>query len=187
MRVVTRLTGLSGGQGWHVHTHPVDQTLAQAPRCSNDNIGGHFDPMMQADNPQYSMLCNSTNQARCEIGDLAGKLGNIPMSGALDGTDTTKMLTLFGRYGIIGRSIKIHKVDDQNRDACATIRINTEFENTPVITLAATFVSPYAGVIYLRQVGDEDVAVFGKIYKVNDTTTLGHNWHIHQNLVSMKL
>lgn len=187
MRVIVALNGLGGGQSWHVHTHPVDLTLAQASRCNNNNVGGHYDPLnaMATLGDQYMTYCSTSNQSACEIGDLVGKLGVIPANGMLSAMDTTGMLSLFGRYGIIGRSVKIHLVNNHHQDACATIRLNTELDGSaPVITLAATFISPVAGTIYLRQIAYEDVAIFGKIFWADrEVSTTGHNWHIHENLV----
>ena len=188
MQVMTSLNGLTGDQTWHVHMFPVDLAQSQSPRCNNDNVGGHYDPLgaVASLGGLYSTYCGTNNQSACEIGDLAGKLGNIPTNGQLSGTDRTSMLSLFGRYGIIGRSVKIHLVNSHNEDACATIRLNTEFDDsTTVITLSATFISPVAGTIYLRQIANEDVAIFGKVFWVDrENSTASHNWHIHRDMVS---
>ena len=191
MQVVAAVNGLTAAQTWHVHMFPVDLTRSQAPRCNNDNVGGHYDPLNAIGTlgNQYQNYCNQNNQSACEIGDLAGKLGNIPATGQLSRVDSTGMLTLFGRFGIIGRSVKIHGVNSLPEDSCATIRLNTEFdESTRIITLAATFISPVAGTIYLRQVANEDVAIFGKVFWVDrDSSSVEHNWHIHQNQVRHSL
>ena len=187
MQVIAAINGLSGAQTWHVHIFPVDLTRSQAPRCNNNNVGGHYDPLNAVSTlgDQYPNYCSQSNQTACEIGDLAGKLGNIPSTGQLTGLDTTGILTLFGRYGIIGRSVKIHGVNSLPEDSCATIRLNTEFdESTRITTLAATFISPVAGTIFLRQIANEHVAIFGKVFWVDrDSSSVEHNWHIHQNQV----
>ena len=59
----------------------------------------------------------------------------------------------------------------------------------PVTLLQATFISPLAGSIYFKQVGQEDnVTIWGKLYWVNSTQrTNNHSWVISQNAVSLKL
>ena len=101
MQVMTSLNGLTGDQTWHVHMFPVDLAQSQSPRCNNDNVGGHYDPLgaVASLGGLYSTYCGMNNQTACEIGDLAGKLGNIPTNGQLSGTERTGMLSLFGRYG----------------------------------------------------------------------------------------
>lgn len=57
----------------------------------------------------------------------------------------------------------------------------------PVTLLQATFISPLAGSIYFKQVGqEENVTIWGKLYKVNGMqTTYNHSWVISQNPVSL--
>ena len=118
------------------------------------------------------------------MGDLSGKFGgfsSIPHVSTF--VDTTGSLALFGRYGIIGRSIRIHGTEN----VCANILSSTEMnDNANVVYLQATFVYPFGGTIYMRQVETEDVIIWGKVYWVTDAvaTTEGHNWHIHAYLVS---
>ena len=57
-----------------------------------------------------------------------------------------------------------------------------------LMLLQATFISPVAGTIYMRQVERENVEIFGKLYWVDDRpSTLQHNWHIHEEQVSRDL
>ena len=67
---------------------------------------------------------------RCEVGDLAGKFGPIPESGMLTETDTTGFLALSGRYSIVGRSLVIHRHDDNSNFECGTIRYVDEEPGT---------------------------------------------------------
>ena len=67
----------------------------------------------------------------CEAGDLAGKFGQIPMTGMLDEVDDTGTLFLSGKNSIVGRSIVIHAVDGTNFE-CATIRLQEEIDGVCV-------------------------------------------------------
>ena len=151
-------------------------------RCSNDNIGGHFDPFgaVQTLGSNYGTYCNMNNQTACEVGDLSGKLGRLS-SGAKTYTETTGNLTLFGTNGIIGRSIKIHG----SEDVCATIVSSTEEQGDAAVTmLQASFTYPVGGTVYMRQVMGERAIIFGKLYWVNTTgATMNHRWSIHMNQV----
>ena len=54
-----------------------------------------------------------------------------------------------------------------------------------VALLQATFTYPLAGVIYFRQFGDEDTAIWGKLYWANNAVrTENHTWYITQTAVS---
>lgn len=168
---------------WHVHNFPVDTSLPPQTRCHNDNIGGHFDPLgaKATLGSLYRTFCGPNNQTVCEVGDLSGKVGNLT-SGTFNYIDTTGDLTLFGRYGIIGRSIKIHG----DEDVCATIYSSTEVmnRNIKVTTLQASFTYPVGGTIYMRQVAGEESVIFGKLFWVtNSQTTMDHKWHVHLNQV----
>lgn len=173
------LSGFEMKHGWHVHTLPVDTSLPPDERCNNGFVGGHFDPFEAAlNNPNYAMECQD-NQTDCEVGDLSGKFG--PLLPQLSATDNTGNLVLYGRYGIIGRAVKIHGTED----VCATIYSSSEVvDNRDVAFLQASFVYPFGGTIFFRQVDGESVVMFGKIFwTTNSTTTMGHNWHVHINQV----
>ena len=152
-------------------------------RCANDYIGGHYDPLgaIASFGDMYGTYCSTTNQTACEVGDLSGKLGKLT-AGTATYVDTTGQLSLYGRYGIIGRSIKIHG----SEDVCATIVSAREMAMTkPKVTmLQASFTYPVGGTIYMRQVEGEDTVIFGKMYWVNGLmATENHNWHVHRDQV----
>ena len=164
---------------WHIHLLPVDITLPSGMRCGNSYIGGHFDPFNAKSNPDYSTDCNPQNITACEVGDLAGKLGSLEPS--LLRTDNTGDLTLYGRYGIIGRAVKIHGEED----VCGTIYSSSEMDSSRTVTLLqASFINPFAGTIFFRQVEGESTVIFGKIFWTsNSSTTMEHKWHVHVNQV----
>lgn len=169
-----------------MHTLPVDPTLPPQIRCSNDWIGGHYDPLGAVNSlgSSYGTYCSTNNQTACEIGDLSGKLGPLT-SGVSRYVDTTGLLKLFGRYGIIGRSVKIHG----REDVCATIVSSREMStvNKPKVTmLQSSFTYPVGGTIYMRQVEGEEAVIFGKVYWVTDSmTTMDQKWHVHAAQVSL--
>lgn len=188
-RVSTNFTGLplqgSAGLNWHVHRFPVDLTLDPAQRCLNDYVGGHYDPLAVRSNPSYTTDCNPQNRTACEVGDLTGKFGQLKNGYFNNSTDDTGLLDLGGRRGIVGRSIVVHDSTGANF-VCATIRSMREIQGGEVITLASTFVSPVAGTIYVRQVTGENAIIFGKLFWINlRGTTVEHNWHIHEQAVSV--
>lgn len=165
-----------------MHNLPVDTSLSPSSRCNNGYIGLHYDPFNAFDNPDYKTDCNSNNITACEVGDLSGKLGQLTPKATFIDDDTD--LSLFGRYGIIGRSLKIHGM----QDVCGTIYSSSEFGDNPKPSylLKASFTYPFGGSVYFRQVEGESVTVWGKLYwtKENATRTEGHNWHIHVNKVT---
>lgn len=182
------LDGVVGLHGWHIHNLPVDMTVDPTIRCSTDQIGGHYDPLMavEAEGSNYKTAC-SNNASKCEIGDLSGKFGPIPIEPSTY-TDETGLLTLSGRYGIIGRSIKFHGMQDAGNDVCTTILSTNEVKNGASATiLKASFIYPVAGSIYMRQVEGEATRMWGKVYWVTDEAniTVQHDWHIHINIVSL--
>lgn len=187
--IMVNLSGVIDLQGWHIHTLPVDMTLDPEIRCSNDQIGGHYDPLMaveaaEAEGASYMTVCAS-NISRCEIGDLSGKFGPI-RNEPENYTDTTGLLSLSQKYGIIGRSIKIHGMNDNGADVCANILSTNQVNNDASVTfLRASFIYPVAGSIYMKQVEGEATTIWGKVYWVTDqvNTTFGHNWHTHVNSV----
>ena len=187
VRIETNFTGLPGpAHNWHVHRFPVDLTLNPDYRCLNDYVGGHYDPLMVRGNPNYTTDCSPEDPLECEVGDLTGKFGQL-MNGVDYNIDDTGLLELGGLRGIVGRSIVIHAATDGANFVCGTIRSTIEkSRDTEVVTLSATFISPLAGVIYLRQAGSEHAVMFGKLFWVNGiSTTTDHNWHIHETMVRM--
>lgn len=183
--VDTNFTGLPGMHNWHIHRFPVDLALDPSYRCLNDYVGGHYDPLMVRPNPNYATDCSPNNLTACEIGDLTGKFGQLS-NGVSYSVDDSDLLELGGMLGIVGRSIVVHSATDGANFVCGTIRsiVEEEVAETEVVTLSATFISPLAGTIYIRQAGSEHAVMFGKLFWVDgQSTTMNHNWHIHENMV----
>ena len=64
----------------------------------------------------------------CEAGDLAGRLGPLPVNGQLNMVDTTGQIDLNGFYSIVGRSIVIHEVGTNDNFECGTIISQEELD-----------------------------------------------------------
>ncbi|KAG0236249.1 hypothetical protein BGW41_000510 [Actinomortierella wolfii] len=104
---------LPTGFEYHIHVKPVG--------ANNDCMatGGHLNPT----NVNYTIAkCNPSDLTSCEVGDLAGKHGNL--QGTEDGkigpiTYTDTQISFEGDNSIVGRSVVIH--NNVTRIACANI------------------------------------------------------------------
>ena len=66
--------------------------------------------------------------------------------------------------------------------------VQPQMHTLSVTLLQATFTYPLAGAIYFKQVGDEEVAVWGKLYWVSGADRTGNQtWSITQTAVSWSL
>ncbi|KAJ1959662.1 Superoxide dismutase, partial [Dipsacomyces acuminosporus] len=115
-----REKGVSGAElfayPYHIHVSPVPAN----GNCTS--TGGHLDPakVKVADKP-YN--CDSKNAATtCELGDLAGRHGNITAdaSGEFTVKYTDSLISFSGANTILGHSVVIH-APDNSRLACANI------------------------------------------------------------------
>uniref|UniRef100_A0A3B5PSD2 Superoxide dismutase copper/zinc binding domain-containing protein n=1 Tax=Xiphophorus maculatus TaxID=8083 RepID=A0A3B5PSD2_XIPMA len=103
---------------YHVHNFPVPSV--RSGQCSNDNVGGHWNPFaVDTTSPTYPAGPGSTHD-KYEIGDLSAKHMSLSGRSAFDMTFTDFNLPLFGQNSIVGRSVVIHLVNS-DRYACANI------------------------------------------------------------------
>ncbi|XP_002734284.1 uncharacterized protein LOC100377119, partial [Saccoglossus kowalevskii] len=111
---------------WHVHVEKLaDDYLSDESRCAS--VSGHYNPYQVSLDDSYSAHCNNENQQRCELGDFAGKHGQLVIASDLSMiggkaffTDT--QMALSGTASVIGRSIVIHESESgTGRLACADI------------------------------------------------------------------
>lgn len=183
-QVQVELTGLNGlAGGYHVHLYPTGgETVAQASRCLSADVGGHLNPF-SADYP-YKGSTKGTDDMY-EIGDLSGKFSML--TGSSFSADELDMnLPMEGPLSIVGRSVVIHKDDvNASRWVCGNIE-----ETTPGATKleAVAIFDPkntgIQGTIHITQYrysnGDmSDTYFVVDVKYLNDTVTLGHNWHVH--------
>ncbi|KAM4595783.1 uncharacterized protein V3H82_003179 [Fundulus diaphanus] len=161
---------------YHVHHFPVPSVRSN--QCSNDNVGGHWNPFgANTSSSTYPAGPGSTHD-KYEIGDLSAKHMSLNNSNAVDKTFTDFNLPLFGKNSIVGRSVVIHQ-NGGARFACASIGYPGE-----VIVGSATFQSPVVGKIRFTQLVNNplsDVSIFVDLsYGVPTTSkTENHNWHVH--------
>ena len=115
--VTVNLQGLRGiAGGYHVHVTPVPPEGDQ--RC--DLALGHWNPTNVVYNDSVTRQLTSDEY---EIGDLSGKFGGLGRRTEISETYSDPNVPLFGRFGILGRSVVIHREDDGSRITCENIRL----------------------------------------------------------------
>ncbi|CAH1783697.1 unnamed protein product [Owenia fusiformis] len=136
---------------WHVHVDPIKADfMSDTGRCAS--CQGHYNPYSVDLSATYSS-CSSSNQLRCEVGDLSGKHGKIGIGNSGSGlwyhnfyTDID--LPLNGPQSIVGRSVTIHAKDSgASRLACANIHL----ENAVKVRVSTWVTSPPDGEVAIEQ------------------------------------
>ncbi|KNZ46686.1 superoxide dismutase [Puccinia sorghi] len=110
--MINGLYSMSFDYPYHIHVNPV----RQGQSC--ELAGGHFNPTNAPMTP-----CNRNEPNTCEVGDLAGKFGNLPGSpqGLTRRSYYDPSLNLSqGADGILYRSIVIHGANNV-RLACVNV------------------------------------------------------------------
>ncbi|KAM7393898.1 hypothetical protein PAMP_020734 [Pampus punctatissimus] len=179
------LSNLQGRVGpYHVHNFPVPSVrLPPSSLCSNDNVGGHWNPFgINKNDPTYPEVPGSTHD-KYEIGDLSAKHMSLASQNDSDIVFRDFNLPLFGQHSIVGRSVVIHQTDGA-RYVCASIGYPGE-----VIVARARFQTPVVGEIWFTQLKYNplsDVSIFMDLSYGNPTMmeTRNHNWHIHTYPIS---
>lgn len=169
---------------YHIHNFPVPSVrLPVSGLCSNDNVGGHWNPFgVNTNDPTYPKGPGSTHD-RYETGDLSAKHMSLAGKNDLDMVFMDFNLPLFGQNSIVGRSVVIHQTDGA-RYVCTSISYPGE-----VIVARATFRNTVVGEIWFTQLKDNplsDVSIFMDLSYGNPTMTKtqNHNWHIHSYPIS---
>lgn len=172
-------------RNYHVHNFPVPALgTSSSSRCSNDNVGGHWNPFgLDTNAPTYPDGPNSTHDMY-EIGDLSAKHKSLANLNEVDMAFTDFNLPLFGPNSIVGRSVVIHKADDGSRYVCASISYPGE-----VIVGRARFQRVLVGEIWFTQLKNNplsDVSIFVDLSYGDPTMapTKNHNWHVHTYPIS---
>lgn len=136
--------------GYHIHKVWVPKNK-EFP-CSSDSVYGHYNPFDVDISVGPAPQVGTTDQY--EVGDLSGK------HGLLDGKSMQRLeftdlnLPIHGQYGIIGRSVVIHKKEKAFRWTCGTIKAEERKERVSETIGIASFHDPrhlVAGFIRLRQ------------------------------------
>uniref|UniRef100_A0A3B3ZFU2 Superoxide dismutase copper/zinc binding domain-containing protein n=1 Tax=Periophthalmus magnuspinnatus TaxID=409849 RepID=A0A3B3ZFU2_9GOBI len=88
-----------------------DSPFSVTDLCSNDNIGGHFNPFgLNITDPNYPQGPGSTHD-RYEIGDLGTKHMSLAGLTEFEGVFEDYNLPLYGQNSIVGRSVVIHELN----------------------------------------------------------------------------
>ncbi|XP_045546979.1 uncharacterized protein [Salmo salar] len=179
------LTNLRSRVGpYHIHHFPTPP-MRSPPQttCSNDNVGGHWNPFgMDTKDPTYPSGPGSTHD-RYEVGDLSARHGSLEGKAVMDTVFTDFNLPLFGQNSIVGRSVVIHRPDG-TRFLCTYIGYPGE-----VHVARATFRHPVVGMVQFVQLKSNplsDVTVFMDLSygRPSETATRNHHWHIHMYPIS---
>ncbi|CAG5928887.1 unnamed protein product [Menidia menidia] len=161
---------------FHVHLFPLPSVGSSM--CSNDDVGGHWNPFkIDKNDIMYPKQPGSTHD-KYEMGDLSAKHMSLEGKDAVNVMFTDFNLPLFGPNSIVGRSVVIHKVDG-SRHVCASIGYPGE-----VMTGKAIFQGLVVGEVWFTQLVNRplsDVSVFMDLSYGNSTMakTMNHNWHVH--------
>ncbi len=181
--IISNLQGLdqfSGSFPWHAHEYPVRNALLKDFPCSNEEVGGHYDPFGAFNNPEeYNVNCNPNNATSCEVGDFSGKLGRL-RNDQQQQFFSDPLLDLFSPQSIVGRSLVIHYPEaPNNRFICA----NIEPVGCRVKNLRAAFDNGILqGEVVIRHVaGQESAKIFVDLFQVdgNITPDRTKDWSLH--------
>ena len=155
--------------------------------CGAAIVGGHYDPLRAIANPNYTTECNPQNPGVCEVGDLSGKFGNFQSAETVTAmyTDNT-LLSLYGIYSILGRSIVIH-FENGDRFVCANIPDGVANATTPSL-LYSPYRNDFVGNIYFRQHSRSTTTakVYTDLERIGGSEfSSGHNWHVHDRALDV--
>ena len=143
--------------------------------------GGHFNPY--GIDPSTSPKHQGSSD-KYEVGDLSGKYGSLKGLNEYEIDRIDPLLTLFGKFSVVGRSVIIHNYPKPSRWTCANIRL----QGRSYTTAQAIFTYPVAGRILFRQPEDdptEDTQIFVESLIYSDGSkndTFDHKWHVHTNI-----
>ena len=160
---------------FHVHKYPVPSRIQADDLCSNNAVGGHFNPFGITSSPAPGVGTDD----KYEVGDLSGKFDTLSTRNFIQKDETDWNLPLFGRYSIVGRSIVIHRKTSGSRWVCATIG----YPAGEVVTAIATFRNPVVGQMVFRQAKDDplsDTSIYTHLgYADGSSESNKHSYHIH--------
>merc|ERR1719469_298423 len=158
--------------------------------CGAAVTAGHYDPTFKAGTTECA-----TDQAECEVGDLATKHGKLGIGKSTDMatyTDTTLSIlydpsTDRGKMWAAGRSVVIHK-GDNSRWACANlgeagVGVDVVFEGYEASGAIELFQpgSGYKSHDHALATGSAyaTAVTLTKVAGVNITALTGNKWHVH--------
>ena len=159
---------------WSIHNYPF--TTQQRDPCSAASVGGHFDPFMASNRPNYTAMCSS-NRSLCEVGDLSGKFENLPSSNMFHVDDN---LPLYGVHSIVGRSVVIHR-SNGDRWVCA----NVEYPGNVTVAYSPFRANLIGSIFFIEPYPPMNLStVFVQLsYISGSLNSTSHNWHVHRNVI----
>ncbi|XP_063847913.1 uncharacterized protein LOC135093003 [Scylla paramamosain] len=184
------LAGMAGG--YHVHMVPVESEL-EFP-CEASTTLGHYNPLNIT--PSDSPAPTKGTDDLYEMGDLSGKYGGLHGQTWLHEFYNDTNLQLFGPTSIMGRSVVIHKIQQNARWFCGSIGWGYSPAEARQVSAIASFHNPqgYAeGYVRMRQLVYMDGS-FGETFievnlkhpgRNNRNVTRRHNWSVYVNPVGV--
>ncbi|XP_044006416.1 uncharacterized protein LOC122851330 isoform X2 [Aphidius gifuensis] len=177
---------------YQIYKVPVEIDL-EFP-CEPTSLYDSFDPFNMSDT--LSPPSGKGTNDQYGIGNLSGKFGTLENRSRYSATFNDTTLPLFGYQSILGRSIIIHKKDNDFRWACSSIERGYAPSEAREIRAIASFHHPYGfawGYIRMTQLIYNDNSKSETIIEVklrypgeNDkNTTRNHNWEIWVNGVGV--
>ncbi|KAG7190089.1 hypothetical protein KM043_006224 [Ampulex compressa] len=191
--VEVNLEGLQGKMsGYHVHMTPVEIDL-EFP-CESTSLYGHWNPL--GVNPDKALPPGGGTSDQYEMGDLSGKFGTLENRKKYSAAYNDTVLSLFGPRSILGRSIVIHKKENNLRWACSTIERGYSPAEASELRAIASFHHPDGfayGYIRMTQLvyrdgSQSETVIEAKLRhpgKNDRNVTRNHNWAIYVNPVGV--
>ena len=158
--------------------------------CSGDIVYGHYNPF--ALNPYIIPYPAVGSVDQYEAGDLSGKFGmlNNLEQQSLELIDLN--LPVIGANSVIGRSLVIHKIDNDFRWTCTTIKPKVSKTSREIVAIAS-FDDPrnlILGYVRFKQIeffdgslSDTWIETNLKYKDTNKKISYGHKWSIYVNSV----
>lgn len=158
--------------------------------CSGDTVYGHYNPFEIDSSITPFPSIGSVDEY--ETGDLSGKFGLLNNLDKFNMEFTDFNLPMKGISSVIGRSVVIHKEDNNFRWSCATIIPKLDRINRELVAIAS-FDDPrnlILGYIRFRQIEYFDgslsntwVETYLKHRDTNKKVSYGHRWSVFVNQV----
>ena len=163
---------------WHIHNYPF--TTQQRDPCSAASVGGHFDPFMASNRPNYSAKCSS-NHSLCEVGDLSGKFGRLNASSSVTANFIDDNLLLYGVYSIVGHSVVIHR-SNGDRWVCA----NIEYPGDVTVAYSPFRANLIGNIFFIEPYSPMNLTtVFVRLsYISGSMNSSSHEWHVYNNSIN---
>lgn len=158
--------------------------------CSGDTVYGHFNPFEIDSSIVPYPSVGSVDQY--ETGDLSGKFGFLNNLDEKKSEFIDFNLPVLGVNSVIGRSLVVHKRDNNFRWSCGTIRPKVGKTSREIVAIAS-FDDPrnlIFGYVRFRQIeffdgslSDTWIETYLKHRDTNKKPSYGHKWSIYVNSV----